>query len=146
MVAVRRGAMRLAGRLRAERGESELAGTGLAVLGHLLRRGDLTAGELAAAQGLRPQSVTRTLADLEARGLVERTRDHDDARRHVFSLTAEGLAALGDDMRPRDAWLARAMAEHLSPTEQHLLVLAAELLDRLAESPPVPDRERARLP
>ena len=135
MVAVRRGAMRLAGRLRAERGESELRGTRLSVLGHLLRHGDLSAGELAAAEGLRPQSVTRVLADLEARGLVARRRDPGDGRRHVLSLTAEGLAALGDDMRPRDAWLARAMAEHLSPTEQQLLTLAAALLDRLAESP-----------
>jgi DNA-binding MarR family transcriptional regulator len=95
--------------------------------------------------------VTRTLADLETRGLVARTRDADDARRHVFSLTAEGLAALGDDMRPRDAWLARAMAEHLSPTEQQLLVLAADLLDRLAESPRLPAVDhalpgRARVP
>jgi DNA-binding MarR family transcriptional regulator len=136
VAAVRRGAMRLAGRLRAERGESALEGTRLSVLGHLLRHGDLTAGDLAARNGVRPQSMTRTLADLEARGLVERARDPDDARRHVFSLTAAGLAALGDEMRPRDRWLATAMRDHLSETERRLLVLAAELLDRLADTDP----------
>jgi DNA-binding MarR family transcriptional regulator len=131
---VRRGAMRLAGRLRSERGETQLEGTRLTVLGHLLRHGDLAAGDLAAANGVRPQSMTRTLADLEGRGLVERARDRDDGRRHVFTLTPEGLAALSAEMRPRDRWLAAAMERYLSPTEQHLLVLAAELMERLADA------------
>jgi hypothetical protein len=38
------------------------------------------------------------------------------------------------DLHKRDAWLARAMAGHLTPTERGLLALAGQLLERLAEA------------
>jgi hypothetical protein len=37
-------------------------------------------------------------------------------------------------MRQRDSWLMRAMAKALSPTEQSMLLLAGQLMDRLAET------------
>jgi DNA-binding MarR family transcriptional regulator len=106
----------------------------VSVLGHLYRRGALTPGELAAADRLQPQSLTRVLAELERAGLAAREQDPADRRRHRIRLTDEGLAALLRDARPRDEWLAGAMERELSPVERELLRLAAPLLERLAEA------------
>jgi DNA-binding MarR family transcriptional regulator len=106
----------------------------VSVLGHLYRRGALTPGELAAADRLQPQSLTRVLAELERAGLAAREQDPADRRRYRIRLTDDGLAALIRDARPRDEWLAGAMERELSPVERELLRLAAPLLERLAEA------------
>ena len=72
---VRRGVIGLARRLRQERNEASLTALELSVLGHLHRRGPLTPGELAAAERVQPQSLTRTLAALEAADLMSREPD-----------------------------------------------------------------------
>ena len=46
-----------------------------AVLGRLDREGRKSIGDLAAAERVRPQSMTQTIADLEADGLIERSAD-----------------------------------------------------------------------
>lgn len=133
-VAVRTGATRLARRLRLERsgpGETLLR---LSVLAHLSRRGPMSAGELADADRLQPQSLTRTLASLEHDELVTRTADQADRRRSVLMITSTGLAVLAQDMRERDSWLAGAMAGQLTQAECRILRVAAELMDRLAET------------
>jgi DNA-binding MarR family transcriptional regulator len=115
------------------------------VLAHLTRAGGpLTPGELAAADGLQPQSVTRLLADLEARGWVTRRRDEHDGRQARIELTADGRDALARDAEARDRWLASAMTLELSPAERALLRAAADLITRLCE-PPTPLTE-AELP
>jgi DNA-binding MarR family transcriptional regulator len=132
--AVRRGASRLARRLRLERsgpGETLLR---LSVLGHLARRGPMSAGELANADRLQPQSLTRTLAGLEQEQLVTRQADQVDRRRSLLEITDAGLAVLHDDMRQRDSWLARAMTRQLTETECQFLRVAADLMERLAET------------
>lgn len=131
--AVRAGVQRLSRRLQAERSAHGLSLTKISMLGHLARRGELTPSELAAADRLRPQSVTRVLAELESAGLVGRTVNTADRRQRRLFVTAAGRAALAADMRQRDEWLAGVMAEALTPTEQNLLTLAAGLLQRLGE-------------
>jgi DNA-binding MarR family transcriptional regulator len=69
-VLLRRCVQRLARRLQAERAAEGLSLTKISVLGHLARRGDLTPSQLAAADRLRPQSLTRVLAELRDDGLV----------------------------------------------------------------------------
>jgi len=131
---LRRGVTRLARRLRLERpgeGESLLQ---LTVLALLRSRGPMTPGELAAAERIQPQSLTRTLTALEAAGLVVRRPDPRDGRRSLLTITEDGLQAIRHDVRQRDAWLAAAMAALLSPVERKLLRLAAELMERLAEA------------
>ncbi|GII45716.1 MarR family transcriptional regulator [Planotetraspora silvatica] len=130
--AVRRGAMRLARRLRAERPAESLSGAKLSVLAHLYRNRGMTPKEIAAADHVRAQSMTRVLADLERHGLVARDRDPSDGRQSLLTLTPAGEAALIEDMSHRDDWLGTAIARHLSPAERHLLYLAGELMDRLA--------------
>jgi len=119
-------------RLRAEQ-EGGLGAARAGALGCLWREGPMTAGTLAARQGLQPQSVTRLLADLDARGLVTRSTDPADRRRSLIAITAAGTAALQRYVRPQEAWLAGALAARLSETERGVLRLAVALLDRLAE-------------
>jgi len=105
------------------------------VLGHLHRRGPMTPGDLAAAERVQPQTLTRTLTSLEHAGLIKRTTHPQDGRRAVLTLTEKGLDALRTDMAVRDDWLAAAMARSLTATERELLRLAAGLLERLADEP-----------
>lgn len=130
---VRRGVVRLNRRLRQERGAGSLSPNQLEVLGHLRRHGSATPGEVAAAQRQRPQSLTRVFAELEAEGLVARATGTADRRRSVLSLTDAGRRALERDMAERDAWLARALGG-LSATERGVLELAAELMERVADT------------
>jgi DNA-binding MarR family transcriptional regulator len=130
---LRRGAMHLVRRLRGERPAGALSGNKLTVLSHLYRLGPSTPGQIAGAEHQQPQSLTRVFAELELAGLITRTRGEQDRREMVLSLTEPGRAALVDDMRGRDAWLAAALAE-LSETELGVLRLAAGLMDRVAAS------------
>ncbi|HEY4828800.1 MAG TPA: MarR family winged helix-turn-helix transcriptional regulator [Solirubrobacteraceae bacterium] len=104
------------------------------VLGRIDRCGPKSVSDLASAERMRPQSMAQTVADMEADGLVERRPDPDDRRRALVTLTVEGAAALLDDRSRREGWLAGAIGEHLSSTEQDVLQEAVELLRRLAEA------------
>jgi DNA-binding MarR family transcriptional regulator len=117
-------------RLRAEHRFSLSQG---AVLGRLDREGTRSIGDLAAAERVRPQSMTQTIADLEGEGLIERRADPADGRRTLVALTAQGLETLQADRRHREGWLARAIAEDLTDEEQRTLSEALALLERLAE-------------
>jgi DNA-binding MarR family transcriptional regulator len=133
---VRRGVISLARRLRLERSEVGLTALELSVLGHLHRRGPLTPGELATAERVQPQSLTRTLAALEEAGLASRQPDPADGRRSLLAVSQNGQAALRSEMEQRDDWLASAMTAELTVTEMELLRLAGSLLERLAEANP----------
>jgi DNA-binding MarR family transcriptional regulator len=130
---VRRAVVALGRRLRVERSATGLSLTKLSLLGHLYRKGSMSAAELAALERVQPQSLTRVLAELAASGLVSRRADAQDGRRVLLDITGDGRATLSDDMHQRDAWLGRAM-EELSVTERELLRLAAPLMERLADA------------
>jgi DNA-binding MarR family transcriptional regulator len=133
---VRRGVISLARRLRLERNEAGLTALELSVLGHLHRSGPLTPGELATAERVQPQSLTRTLAALEEAGLASRQPDPADGRRSLLAITEDGQAGLRSEMEQRDNWLAAAMTAELTTTEIGLLRLAGSLLERLAAANP----------
>jgi DNA-binding MarR family transcriptional regulator len=132
-VALRRTSTRLALRLRAERTGDNLGSTGVAVLGQLHRRGALTASEIAAAERVQPQSLTRVLASLEEQNLIKREQDAQDRRRHTIELTDSGRQLLREHMKSSDDWLAEAIEERLNPTERAVLELAAGILDQLLD-------------
>lgn len=117
-------------RLRAEHRFSLSQG---AVLGRLDREGTKSIGDLALAERVRPQSMTQTISDLESDGLIARRADPADGRRILVELTDQGRDTLAADRRQREGWLARAIAEDLSPPEQRVLSQALALLRRLAE-------------
>jgi DNA-binding MarR family transcriptional regulator len=130
---VREGMARLGRRLRAERIGHGLSLSRLSLLGLLSRNGPMTATAMAAAERLQPQSLTRMLARLENDGLIVRRQDAADRRQVLIDITDEGVAVLDEDTLRREAWLAKVMAERLTPTECELLRLAAGLMERLAD-------------
>ena len=132
--AVRRATQRLSRRLQLQRAPDRLSLTKISLLGHLARKGPMTAGSLAAADRLQPQSVTRVLADLEADGLITRLANPADKRQRVFSISDDGRLALRNDMRVRDEWLASVMQAELTPTERDTVLRAAAILERLADA------------
>lgn len=136
---LRRGTLRLARRLRAERPANGISQLKLNVLAHLSRSGPMSPGELAAAEHIQPQSLTRTLAALEQDRLVTRGDDIKDRRRATLELTMQGRGVLDADMHQRDLWLADTFARHLTPTEQRLLALAGRLMQAIADSEPEQD-------
>ncbi len=125
--------MRLGRRLRNERESEGLTLSQMAVLGTLFRCGPTTAGELAAAEKVKPPSMTRTVACLEEAGLVVRRPHARDGRQIVVELTPAAHEVLNDDRRRRDAWLAQRLGV-LAPEDIELLQRVAPLLERLAGS------------
>jgi DNA-binding MarR family transcriptional regulator len=121
---------RLIRRLRAE---NRFPMTQAAVLGRLDRLGPQSIGEIAQAERVRPQSMSQTLAELEADGLVARRPDATDGRRTLIELTEDGRAALLADRAVRVGWLARAIADGFTADEQRVLEQAVALLERLGE-------------
>jgi DNA-binding MarR family transcriptional regulator len=105
------------------------------VLGRLDRCDAKSVSELAAAERVRPQSMAQTVNELETDGLIARRSDPDDGRRTLVEITEKGREALNADRRRRDGWLAQALEEDLSESEQAVLADAVELLRRLAERP-----------
>lgn len=129
---LRMSVMRLARRIRVERNADDLTLNQLAVLGTLERCGELTAGELAARENVKPPSMTRIVDKLESAGLVERHPHPTDGRQVVVELTAAARHVIETDRRRRDAWLAQRLAE-LDPAERDVLRQAAPILQRLGE-------------
>ena len=102
-----------------------------AVLGLLARGGPSTTSQLAAAQRVRPQSMARTVRQLEAEGLVVRASDPQDARKSPLALTEQGRDALEHERQRRTDWLTQAIAEALDPQERATLTAAVPLLARI---------------
>ncbi|WP_028063076.1 MarR family winged helix-turn-helix transcriptional regulator [Solirubrobacter soli] len=132
---LRRGTLRLARRLRAERPAGALSNNKVRVLAHLRHAGPSTPGAIAEAEAQRPQSLTRVFTELERAGLIIRTRSTEDRRASVLAITRDGLDALAADMADRDAWLREALAADLTEAEVQLLAIAGRLMDRIASAP-----------
>jgi DNA-binding MarR family transcriptional regulator len=71
----------------------------------------LRVGEIAARMEVVGPHVTRTLHDLERRGLVHRTADPQDQRARLVELAPEGEAAAGRYMQAVLGWFGEAVAD-----------------------------------
>ncbi|GAA1187500.1 DNA-binding MarR family transcriptional regulator [Kitasatospora gansuensis] len=109
----------------------ELPQNQAAVLGWLVREGPHTTAELADRQRVRHQSMARTVALLTGAGLVEPQRHATDGRKVLHAATAEGTAALHAQRSRREGDLAAAIADRLTPAEQHRLRDGIALLAKL---------------
>ena len=96
-----------------------------------LEHKSLTPRELAAIECVTPPSMTRTVASLVERGLVARQDDPLDGRQVFLSLTVQGLLALRETRRKRDAWMATRL-KGISADEREVLIRASAILTRLA--------------
>jgi len=121
-------------RLRQVQVDGELTLPESSALVRLDRGGPTTPGELAKLEQISPQSMGATLAALEAWGLVERRADPRDGRRVVLSATEAGRDMLADRRNERTRQLAQALSAGFTPAELSLLLAAAPLLERLAQS------------
>jgi DNA-binding MarR family transcriptional regulator len=126
--------MRLSRRLRNERDAADdLTPTHLAVLGSLNRHGQLTIGELAAAEKVQPPSMTRTVNALCDKEVVARRPHPDDRRLVVVELTDAGRDVIDKVRRRKEAWLNHRLDE-LTPAERRILRDAAPILERLSHA------------
>jgi DNA-binding MarR family transcriptional regulator len=107
----------------------------LSALSVLVFGGSRTLGELAAAEQVRPPTMTRIVQALEAGGHVRRERDPDDARVHRLHATAKGRRVMQQGRERRVANLAALLAR-LGSKDIARVREAAELVERaLAQEP-----------
>lgn len=122
---------RLARRLRQE-AEIDVTPSQLSALATLDRGGNMTIGELAAIESIRPPTMTRIVAALEEAALVRRSTDPDDRRACRVSITDKGVAAVQQIRDARSAFLAARLGA-LDEREIESIRAALPALERLLE-------------
>jgi DNA-binding MarR family transcriptional regulator len=121
-------------KLKQTRPDGELTFAESSALSRLERCGPATSAELARLDGISPQSMGVTVAALLDRGLTERSRDPEDGRRIVLSVTEAGRQVVHDKRGARTGQIAAALSGGgFTDDELRLLQAAAPLLERLAE-------------
>ncbi|WP_375387667.1 MarR family winged helix-turn-helix transcriptional regulator [uncultured Amnibacterium sp.] len=124
---------RLHRRLRLVANAGGLSPSQSSVLARLAKGEADTAAELAAMDGIRPQSMAATVASLERDGLIARSADPEDGRRSILRMTPEGDALFSGRRAARQEWLATTLRERLDDRELARVLEAAALLQRLTE-------------
>jgi len=102
----------------------------LSALALLVLGGPRTLGELAAAEHVRPPTMTRLVHAMEADGLVERERNPDDGRSVVLRATTLGVQQLERGRARQIAPLAETISA-LGRSDRLQLEDAADLLGRV---------------
>ena len=131
---------RLARRLR----RHELAGltpTQLAALATVERSGPMRLGDLAAAEGIAPSTLTRLVTALEDSGYLRRYADPRDARASTMAITPRGRDAL-ERIRTESTLVLTASLRLLTPAQRSALADALPVLEQLAEAEPAETRSR----
>lgn len=101
------------------------------VLSRLSTDGPASTSDLAAAEGVRHQSMAATLAVLDELGLITRQPDPADGRRQLVSVNETAKVFLADKRRAGEEWLARSLQDRFTEQERQRLIEALGLLDRL---------------
>jgi len=120
-------------RLLRRQGGSTLSVTQYSALAVLNKHGEMTPRELADHERVQPPSMTRTVAALEAQGLISRRPHLTDGRQVVLTVTDQGRDLLAEQRRLKEAWLAQRLGE-LSPLERDILAMAAPVLEKLSRT------------
>ena len=119
-------------RLRQTRPLGDVTIAQISALQSLDAAGAMTPRELAEAERVQPPTMTRIIARLEERGLIQRTPHPTDGRQAILAPSPLGRELLAEYQRVRDEWLSNRVAG-LSPEERDTLRAAAEILIRLAK-------------
>jgi DNA-binding MarR family transcriptional regulator len=98
----------------------------------VLMGGPRTIGELAAIEQVQPPTMSRLIRDMEAAGLVFRTRDEQDGRVVWIQWTADGEEVLTHGRELRIAAL-RNQVDALPADERQVLIAGLEVLERLVQ-------------
>lgn len=126
-------AIHLLRRLRREDSAGGLTGPRLSALSVVVFGGPLTLGALAAAEQVRPPTMTRIVTALEGAGLVTREPSPTDGRATLIATTPAGRHLLEEGRARRTSALTRQLAK-LTTADLATLEHAANLLDRLARA------------
>jgi DNA-binding MarR family transcriptional regulator len=129
---------RLSRRLR----RHELAGltpTQLAALSTVERSGPLRLGDLAAAEGIAPSTLTRLVSVLEELGYVQRDADPRDARASTLAITSKGHEVL-ENLREEGTALLTESLRLLTAEQKAALSTALPVLEQLADTDPATAR------
>ena len=102
----------------------------LSALGLLVLGGPRTLGDLAAAEHVRPPTMTRLIHAMEADGLVARKRNPEDGRSIVIQATPKGVEQLEIGRARQIAPLAESISD-LDRAERLQLEDAADILGRV---------------
>src|SRR5918999_289005 len=89
-------AIHLLRRLRREDARTGLSGPRLSALSVVVFAGPITLGELAAAEQVKPPTMTRLVRALETRRLVAREADENDGRVVRLRATAKGRTLMAE--------------------------------------------------
>lgn len=114
--------------------QGDLSLSETSALKRLVGNGLTSVTELANAEQISVQSMGVTLRALEERGFVKRRPHPSDGRRVVLSITKSGIRALGDKHNARAEQLAKVLSTRFSPSERRQLMIAAPLIERLAQN------------
>ena len=124
---LRLGVTRLARKLRRE-GDTGITPTLLAALSTIERHGPVTAGTLATHEQVEKPTVTRLLAVLEERELIERTPDPLDGRVTWVQISPSGRKLLQSTRRRKDGYLAKRIKDRVGASVTVSLVDAGSLV------------------
>lgn len=123
-------AIHLLRRLRREDEALGLSAARLSALSVVGFGGPHTLGELAAAEGVTPPTMTRIVAALEREGLVTRAADPQDRRVNRVQITDKGWQTLERGRSRRTTRLAEQLRT-LDPDDLDVLDRATAILERL---------------
>ncbi|MFG3103604.1 MarR family winged helix-turn-helix transcriptional regulator [Streptomyces sp. NPDC048182] len=129
--AVRSVISRLRRRIRAASAADDLTQAQAAVLARLTAGEGLSTSDLAAAEGVRHQSMASTVTALTGLGLVERRPDPSDGRRLLIALTPGGRHRAEEDRQARGEWLAGRLRDRCTEEERQTVLAAMAVLERL---------------
>ncbi len=118
-------------RLRVEDSRSGLSSPQLSALSVIVFGGPITIGDLAAAEQVRPPTISRLVRILEGEGLAKRAPDPDDARVQRISATPKGRRLLQEGRGRRVRHLADQI-DRLPAADRRALDRAVDVLARLA--------------
>lgn len=104
----------------------------LSALSVLVFGGPKTLGDLAAAERVKPPTMSRIVAGLRMSGLAGIQKDGKDARKVRISATAKGEQVLQEARRRRIRTLAETLAM-LDSAELEVLRAAAEIIERTVQ-------------
>jgi DNA-binding MarR family transcriptional regulator len=114
----------------------ELSGPTASALSVVVFGGPITLGALAAAEQVRPPTITRLVKTLEASGLVEREADASDRRVQRVRATLKGRRVLEDGRARRVARLTASL-QRLPAAELRALEAAVDILEGIVRTPGV---------
>jgi len=124
--------LRLPRRVPNQRVDTSVSLAQLSAIGTLLKRGAMSAGELAACEQVQPPSMTKIIAGLVDKGMVTREAHPSDKRQAIVVLTQAGSDLLESERRQRTAWLTQRIAK-LTADERRAIRDVIPVLDKLAE-------------